>query len=340
MLEMIGEVRTCPHGHPIGDYPREPGEALPAVPVGSEIIVLRLENEAEEMLHYMKRAGVEPGRRYTVATRSRRGRRRRHRARRRRRRSTRVDDRLARTVSVRVDERGDGAVSRLPSAGASCSCSAPPAGACSRRRSDAALSAEPVRPVATISRTAEQRLLVRPVRRFRDNAGAGFLVGQGLVPNPRATHSQPALRLAVRHLLVRGGRQRRYAGAKRADRFPRWRRRSSGRTWVRLLVAAQIGPIVAAFLIRSTSCAAGRATARDQRSPAAAGRSTRAPWQLVHRGVARLDHSGFRARARDLAGAVAIAVHRRADALVGISRVRARAPRWSEARSRAGEFVF
>ena len=61
MLEMIGDIKTCPHGHPIGDYPREPGEALPAVPVGSEIIVLRLENEAEELLHYMKRTGVEPG---------------------------------------------------------------------------------------------------------------------------------------------------------------------------------------------------------------------------------------------------------------------------------------
>ncbi len=35
MLEMIGEVKTCPHGHPIGDYPREPGEPIPAVPVGS-----------------------------------------------------------------------------------------------------------------------------------------------------------------------------------------------------------------------------------------------------------------------------------------------------------------
>src|SRR6476660_309548 len=70
MLEMIGEVRTCPHGHPIGDYPREPGEALPAVPVGSEITVLRLENEAEEMLHYLKQHGVEPGRTYTVAGRS------------------------------------------------------------------------------------------------------------------------------------------------------------------------------------------------------------------------------------------------------------------------------
>src|SRR5256885_11091852 len=69
MLEMIGDVRTCPHGHPIGDYPREPGEALPAVPVGSTLVVLRLENEAEEMLHYMKRHGVEPGFRYTIGER-------------------------------------------------------------------------------------------------------------------------------------------------------------------------------------------------------------------------------------------------------------------------------
>src|SRR6187397_1412886 len=70
MLEMIGEVKTCPHGHPIGDYPREPGEAMPAVEGGSEITVLRLENEAEEILHYMYRVGVEPGRRYTIVARS------------------------------------------------------------------------------------------------------------------------------------------------------------------------------------------------------------------------------------------------------------------------------
>src|SRR5207249_11633823 len=69
MLEMIGDVHTCPHGHPIGDYPREPGEPLPSVPVGSELVVLRLENEAEEMLHYLKQHGVEPGRIYTVSER-------------------------------------------------------------------------------------------------------------------------------------------------------------------------------------------------------------------------------------------------------------------------------
>ena len=74
MLEMIGDVHTCPHGHPIGDYPREPGEPLPSVPVGSTIVVLRLENEAEEMLHYMKRHAVEPGQTYTVAGPPRRGR--------------------------------------------------------------------------------------------------------------------------------------------------------------------------------------------------------------------------------------------------------------------------
>jgi DtxR family Mn-dependent transcriptional regulator len=117
MLEMIGDIRTCPHGHPIGDYPREPGEALPAVPVGSTLVVLRLENEAEEMLHYMKRHGVEPGHRFEVTGRrgdgdeaeteltGDAG-------------SAWVLDALARTVSVRVEQRGDGPVSHLSAAGA------------------------------------------------------------------------------------------------------------------------------------------------------------------------------------------------------------------------------
>ncbi|HEU0193577.1 MAG TPA: metal-dependent transcriptional regulator [Gaiellales bacterium] len=118
MLEMIGEVRTCPHGHPIGDYPREPGEPIPAVPEGSVITVLRLENEAEEILHYMMRNGVEPTRSYTVEQHTGDGDEavtvlvddagERHQ----------VEDRLARTVSVRVDERGDGAVSSLGDLGA------------------------------------------------------------------------------------------------------------------------------------------------------------------------------------------------------------------------------
>jgi DtxR family Mn-dependent transcriptional regulator len=119
MLEMIGEVRTCPHGHPIGDYPREPGEAIPAVPVGSEVVVLRLENEAEEMLHYLKQRGLEPGRRYRVAGRRGHGddavteledldAGSAHE----------VDDRLGRTVSVVVESRGAGPVSDVAEAGA------------------------------------------------------------------------------------------------------------------------------------------------------------------------------------------------------------------------------
>ncbi len=118
MLEMIGPVRTCPHGHPIGDYPREPGEPIPAVPVGSEFTVLRLENEAEEILHYMKSHKVEPGFRYRVVTHSGEG----DEATTRLElleggEPTEVEDRLARTVSVRVDLRGDGPVSTLADAG-------------------------------------------------------------------------------------------------------------------------------------------------------------------------------------------------------------------------------
>jgi DtxR family Mn-dependent transcriptional regulator len=117
MLEMIGDVHTCPHGHPIGDYPREPGEPLPSVPVGSTIVVLRLENEAEEMLHYMKRHAVEPGHTYTVGARRGEG----------EEAETElvgesgsvwVQDALARTVSVRVDDRGEGEISALGAAAA------------------------------------------------------------------------------------------------------------------------------------------------------------------------------------------------------------------------------
>ncbi len=118
MLEMIGEVRTCPHGHPIGDYPREPGESLPAVPAGSEVTVLRLENEAEEILHYMYRAGVEPGRRYTVASRSGEGDDALTELEADDGTSIAVEDMVARTVSVRVEDRGDGPVSTLADASA------------------------------------------------------------------------------------------------------------------------------------------------------------------------------------------------------------------------------
>ena len=117
MLEMIGEVRTCPHGHPIGDYPREPGEPIPAVPAGSRITVLRLENEAEEILHYMMRAGVEPGRSYAVVEHAGEGEGAVTRLAGDDGRESEVEDQLARTVSVRVDARGEGPVSTLAAAG-------------------------------------------------------------------------------------------------------------------------------------------------------------------------------------------------------------------------------
>jgi DtxR family transcriptional regulator, Mn-dependent transcriptional regulator len=67
MLEMIGEARTCPHGHPIGDYPREPGVPLTAATTGSVVRILRFENEDHDLLRMFRRAGVEPKASYTVA---------------------------------------------------------------------------------------------------------------------------------------------------------------------------------------------------------------------------------------------------------------------------------
>jgi DtxR family Mn-dependent transcriptional regulator len=66
MLEMIGEARTCPHGHPIGDYPREPGVPMTAAPTGSRVRVLRFENEDYDLLRMFRRAGVEPRASYTI----------------------------------------------------------------------------------------------------------------------------------------------------------------------------------------------------------------------------------------------------------------------------------
>src|SRR5919109_2710192 len=66
MLAMIGEARTCPHGHPIGDYPREPGVPLTGVSAGSEVRILRFENEDHDLLRMFRRAGVEPRASYTI----------------------------------------------------------------------------------------------------------------------------------------------------------------------------------------------------------------------------------------------------------------------------------
>ena len=61
MRAAIGDATTCPHGHPILEGIRERGSLLADVEVGAAVTVLRFENEAEELLHYLKAAGLEPG---------------------------------------------------------------------------------------------------------------------------------------------------------------------------------------------------------------------------------------------------------------------------------------
>ncbi|MDP9384223.1 MAG: metal-dependent transcriptional regulator [Actinomycetota bacterium] len=61
MLAAIGNAKTCPHGHPISSADRIEGVPLADVEVGAQVHVLRFENEAEDLLHYLKDAGMEPG---------------------------------------------------------------------------------------------------------------------------------------------------------------------------------------------------------------------------------------------------------------------------------------
>jgi DtxR family Mn-dependent transcriptional regulator len=57
----VGDATTCPHGHPIKVGERIDGVPLADCAVGAAVTILRLENEAEDLLHYLKEAGVEPG---------------------------------------------------------------------------------------------------------------------------------------------------------------------------------------------------------------------------------------------------------------------------------------
>jgi DtxR family transcriptional regulator, Mn-dependent transcriptional regulator len=66
MLAAIGDAKTCPHGHPIVEGVREQGALLADCANGAEIVVLRFENEAEELLHYLKQSGLRPGLRGTI----------------------------------------------------------------------------------------------------------------------------------------------------------------------------------------------------------------------------------------------------------------------------------
>jgi DtxR family Mn-dependent transcriptional regulator len=61
MRAAIGEARTCPHGHPIFVGSRIPGVPLADVELGAKVVVLRFENEAEDLLHYLRAVGLEPG---------------------------------------------------------------------------------------------------------------------------------------------------------------------------------------------------------------------------------------------------------------------------------------
>jgi DtxR family transcriptional regulator, Mn-dependent transcriptional regulator len=68
MLRAIGDAKTCPHGHPIFEGEREHGVPLADVEAGAKVRVLRFENEAEDLLHYLKDTGLHPGLEATLAS--------------------------------------------------------------------------------------------------------------------------------------------------------------------------------------------------------------------------------------------------------------------------------
>jgi DtxR family Mn-dependent transcriptional regulator len=68
MLAAIGDAKTCPHGHPIDSANRIVGVPLADVELDASVRVLRFENEAEDLLHYLKDAGMEPGLRGTLTS--------------------------------------------------------------------------------------------------------------------------------------------------------------------------------------------------------------------------------------------------------------------------------
>jgi DtxR family transcriptional regulator, iron-dependent repressor len=67
MLAAIGNAKTCPHGHPIEVGSRIEGVPLADAPEGASIRILRFENEAEDLLIYLKESGIEPGMEGTLA---------------------------------------------------------------------------------------------------------------------------------------------------------------------------------------------------------------------------------------------------------------------------------
>ena len=68
MRAAIGSAKTCPHGHPIQAGARVEGVPLADVEIGAEVQVLRFENEAEDLLIYLREAGLDPGQKGVVVT--------------------------------------------------------------------------------------------------------------------------------------------------------------------------------------------------------------------------------------------------------------------------------
>src|ERR1700742_271314 len=61
MLAAIGDATTCPHGHPIDVGSRVPSVPLADVQESAAVTILRFENEAEDLLRYLKDSGMDPG---------------------------------------------------------------------------------------------------------------------------------------------------------------------------------------------------------------------------------------------------------------------------------------
>ncbi|MBJ7347326.1 MAG: metal-dependent transcriptional regulator [Thermoleophilaceae bacterium] len=68
MLAAIGDAKTCPHGHPITPGTRIQGVPLADCVVDATVTILRFENEAEDLLHYLKDSGINPGMEGKVTT--------------------------------------------------------------------------------------------------------------------------------------------------------------------------------------------------------------------------------------------------------------------------------
>src|SRR3982075_2908997 len=61
MRAAIGDAKTCPHGHPIAAGARLAGVPLADVAEGASLRVLRFENEAEDLLHFLEEPGLVAG---------------------------------------------------------------------------------------------------------------------------------------------------------------------------------------------------------------------------------------------------------------------------------------